>query len=363
MAAVPIAPEAPVIKTAPGKAVSVVAVRLDVAVPVVADERSPVDDRATGDDPAGAVSSAGNPARVVLEPIAVVRAQLYLLDECLRNLRAHDRHERASDPDRERTVRTAERPSERDLRLRGARHREQNDRDRGNDENQTLLHDYLPRGYAAVIEESRNAGASPLHRKQRTYQESPVPSGRQLVPHPEQLAKFRLKPPRGLMKPVSRQIGDFVSNNAPGVAGIALGGTRRPGRAEEHRAAATVRGHRDRVVWSRAWRVPSDSAAAGQRRRLRAALRLSPAAAPAAGPPPGGGRERRRTPKTANRPAATAPSRQSDGRFSYHGTPSRADKGGGPDAGAGCQEGLTQPRSTLVGEVDSFVKMSLIEEI
>src|SRR6266542_749303 len=161
MTVIPIAPETPVIPIAPGKAVSVGTVWLDVAVPVVADERSPVDDRATGDDPAGAVASAGNPARVVLEPIAVVRAQVDLLDEGVRNIRAQSRHERASDPDREGTVRTADRPSERDLRLRGARHREQNGRDRGSDENQTLLHGYLLRGYTAVMKEDRNAGARP----------------------------------------------------------------------------------------------------------------------------------------------------------------------------------------------------------
>src|SRR6266508_2466622 len=90
-----------------------------------------------------------------------------------------------------------------------------------------------------------------------------------------------------LMTPVSPARRYPVSNNPPGVAGIALSGTRRPGRAKQLRAAATVRGHRGRVVWSRAWRVPSDSAAAGQSRRLRAALRLGRAAAPAAGLPPG----------------------------------------------------------------------------
>jgi hypothetical protein len=60
----------------------------------------------------------------------------------------------------------------------------------------------------------------------------------------------------------------------------------------------------------------------------------SPGEALAAGPPPGGGRERRRTTAGADRLAATAPSRQSDGRSWFDGKPSRADEGGGPDAGA-----------------------------
>jgi len=62
------------------------------------------------------------------------------------------------------------------------------------------------------------------------------------------------------------------------------------------------------------------------------------------------------------RHAETAPSRQSDGRFSCHGPPSRADEGGVPDAGAGWPENPpSQPRFAPAEKLDSFLTMPLIE--
>jgi hypothetical protein len=57
---------------------------------------------------------------------------------------------------------------------------------------------------------------------------------------------------------------------APGVAIVALGGTRRPGRDGSPWPPLRSLGHRHRPARSRVGCVPSDRAAGGQRRRLRA---------------------------------------------------------------------------------------------
>ena len=152
----------------------------------------------------------------------------------------------------------------------------------------------------------------------------------------------------------------FISINPPGVAGIALGGTRRPGRQKGFRAAAPVtRAQRPHLL------SESLACALGQGRR-----RATPS-------PPGctsakldcsrgGGtasrrrRERRSTGQNDNRLAANATERQATARFRLS-RPGRSV----PTREAGTTPGriarkILQRRSL---HVDSFVRKSLNEEI
>jgi hypothetical protein len=192
------------------------------------------------------------------------------------------------------------------------------------------------------------------------------------------LTKLRLKPTRK-----AGACRHLVADNPPVVAVVALGGTQRPGRGRGLRAAATVTRAQPQIRFSRTWRVPSHSAAAGQRRRLRAPpWLLERTGAPAAGTPPGGGHERRSTPRRALRLTAAATERRATAAFRVEIPRASVESPGLHSLGRLFAKRTPRPkaagptpgrivslihsigyRSEPTRKLDSFVKKSPIEEI